>query len=125
MRTPDSSLTDERRLSVIGARSAVQWIVAGVMFVATVTIGAVTLVTLYAAEDRQQAVIVQIMAFATPIIAMLLGGGLLKFATVTDGKLSLLLEAKEERARADGLLKGMAVNPKVNVTEADLPPLDK
>jgi len=110
---------DERRLSVVGAAAAVKWIAIAVAVVVVATLFAVASISIFATEQGQSA-IVQILAYSLPITLGLLSGGLFKMAVAVDGKLSLLLQAKESTARAEGLIKGMQINPKVNIDDTDI-----
>lgn len=103
---------EERRLPVAGAASAVKWIVSAVIIVSAVAIFGVVAVTIFAPD---QSAILPILGFTTPVIVSLLGGGLLKVALALDGQRSLLVRTAEEKAHAEGVIKGLIVNPKVNV----------
>jgi len=104
---------DERRLSVLGATSAVKWYVVGVVVLASLTIASVSVIAIFAPDTTA---IATVIGFSTPLAFALLSGGLHRMAVAIDGKLSQLVGASEDRARLIGLLEGLKKNPDTNIS---------
>jgi len=104
---------EERRLAVAGAASAVKWYVIGIVGMALVTIAAVVLLAIYVPDNPT--IIATVIGVTSPIILTLLGFGQRAMAVAVDGKLSLLMQASEDKARLEGKLEGLEQNPKTNI----------
>lgn len=106
--------TMERRAAVAGATSTVKLYVIATLVTAAMTIIAVVVAAAIVPDNT--AVIATIVGVTSPIILSLIGGALHGMAVSIDGKLSQLVQAREDKARAEGVIEGLKENPKTNIS---------
>lgn len=118
---PVSSISDpleEKRLAVVNSADNVRFYVNGVIIVVAFAFIAAVVLAIFAPE--QQSTMFAVMGLATSICIGLFGKAILNVAIAQDGQKSQLVRLVARSERAEGALDGMALNPRVNVTEEDV-----
>lgn len=111
---------NERRAEIVGATANVKLYVMAALGFAALTIIGVLFAAYALPSPTNTTVVTTIIGVMSPFILSLLGGALHGVAVGLDGQRSLLLRAVGEKERAEGLLVGLTVNPKTNVSESDI-----
>lgn len=100
-------------------QSDTRFYIVAVIILCALTVGAVVGAIAFG-NSNTQTLVTAVTALMTPVITGLLAAGLHSMQTSIDGRMADLVQATAEKEHVKGLVEGLIVNPKTNVTSEDL-----